>query len=93
MAVLKDKMNQQDTEIKELTANYKKWEEEAGKLDRQVKALVIEREKMKIRIQKLKKRRNFNMNQKICKNCGQEYLEKENFNWSCRTHRVCLLIA
>lgn len=27
------------------------------------------------------------MNQKICKNCGQEYLEKENFNWSCRTHR------
>jgi hypothetical protein len=24
--------------------------------------------------------------------CGKEYLEKENFNWSCRTHRVIILI-
>lgn len=23
---------------------------------------------------------------KICKNCHKEYFEKENFNWSCRTH-------
>ena len=43
---------------------------------------------MRIRIQRLKNRRTFNVNQKICKLCGKEYLEKENFNWSCRTHRV-----
>lgn len=23
---------------------------------------------------------------KSCKVCGQEYIEKENFNWSCRQH-------
>lgn len=23
---------------------------------------------------------------KICKSCSQEYSDKENFNWSCRTH-------
>ena len=47
----------------------------------------MERDKLKQRIQKLKNRR-FRMedNQKICKKCGKEYLEKENYNWSCRTH-------
>merc|ERR1711957_262044 len=24
---------------------------------------------------------------KMCKNCGKEYTEEGNFNWSCRTHR------
>lgn len=24
---------------------------------------------------------------KTCKNCGADYLESENFNWSCRTHK------
>ena len=24
---------------------------------------------------------------KVCKNCAKEFLEKENFNWSCRTHK------
>lgn len=23
----------------------------------------------------------------MCKNCAKDYIEKENFNWSCRTHR------
>lgn len=23
----------------------------------------------------------------MCKNCSKEYLEKENLNWSCRTHQ------
>ena len=35
----------------------------------------------------MKRRRNVDLNQKLCKNCGREYLENENFNWSCRTHR------
>ena len=24
---------------------------------------------------------------KTCKLCGTDYLESENFNWSCRTHK------
>ena len=50
----------------------------------------MEREKIKQKIIKMKKRRNVDFNQKICKKCGKEYLETENFNWSCRTHRVNL---
>jgi hypothetical protein len=29
-----------------------------------------------------------NLNSKFCKNCNKDYLEIENYNWSCRTHRV-----
>ena len=48
-----------------------------------------ERDKMKIRIQKLKNRKGkVDQGIKMCKNCGREYHEKENFNWSCRTHRT-----
>ena len=43
---------------------------------------------MRERIKKLKLRRGkYDNNLKICKNCGREYNEKENFAWSCRTHR------
>jgi len=42
---------------------------------------------MKERLQKLKDRRfKIDNNTKICRRCGNEYNEKENFNWSCRTH-------
>ena len=50
--------------------------------------MVSEREKMKERIKKLRSRKGkFDSSSKICKNCGKDYNEKENFNWSCRTHR------
>jgi len=43
---------------------------------------------MKERIKKLKNRRGkFDAGSKICKKCGKDYLEKENFNWSCSTHQ------
>lgn len=37
-------------------------------------------------IEKLKLR-NYIVEQKICRNCRKDYSEKENFNWSCRTHQ------
>jgi hypothetical protein len=46
-----------------------------------------EREKMKQRIVKLKNRKGkVDHGIKMCRNCGKEFPEKENFNWSCRTH-------
>ena len=86
-AALKERINQLDAELKQHEAEARRWREEHAKLDKQVRQFQVEREKMRQRVQKLKTRRNFNLNQKICKNCGREYLEKENFNWSCRTHR------
>lgn len=47
-----------------------------------------EMEKLRERFVKMKRRRNVNINQKICKNCQKEYLETDNFNWSCTTHKA-----
>ena len=50
--------------------------------------LIEERDKMKMRILKLKQRRGkVDLGIKICKNCSKEFHESDNFNWSCRTHR------
>ncbi len=47
-----------------------------------------EKEKIKAKFNRLKRRKAVDFNQKICKHCGKEYLENDNYNWSCRTHRV-----
>jgi hypothetical protein len=39
------------------------------------------------RLEKLKYMNIKVFNEKICRNCLQEYTEKENYNWSCRTHQ------
>ena len=57
-------------------------------LEKEKKNLIIDREKMKDRVKKLKMRRGkYDDQEKVCKNCGKDYIETENFNWSCRTHR------
>ena len=50
--------------------------------------IVEERDKMKIRLVKLKARKGkfIDGGVNICKNCSKEYNEADNFNWSCRTH-------
>ncbi len=63
---------------------------EYEKLDRMYRQAAEEREKMRERIAKIRMKKVVNPNQKQCKNCCREYLETENFNWSCRTHRVTL---
>ena len=60
---------------------------EYDKVNKAAKSAQLENSKLKARIQKLKNKRfRIEDNQKICKKCGKEYLEKENYNWSCRTH-------
>jgi len=47
-----------------------------------------EKEKMKKNIVRLLARKGkFDNTQKVCKNCQKEFIEKENFNWSCRVHQ------
>jgi hypothetical protein len=40
-----------------------------------------------VKIAKLRQRRNVDLNKKLCQSCNKEYDEKENYNWSCCTHR------
>ena len=37
---------------------------------------------------KMKNRRGkIDLGIKLCKNCSKEFLETDNFNWSCKTHK------
>ena len=57
-------------------------------LDREKKNLIAEREKMKESIRKLRARKGkVDIKEKQCKNCARDYIETENFNWSCRIHQ------
>ncbi|CAI2385299.1 unnamed protein product [Moneuplotes crassus] len=81
-------------EMHELKDKYKKAtetlnikEEELVTLNLSMKGVTSERDKLKEKIQKLKnKRQRVDINQKMCKKCNKDFLESENYNWSCRTH-------
>lgn len=63
-------------------------EDEIVNLQRTCKQLAMDKEKSKLRIQKLISRKGkFDGGLQTCKKCGKEYNEKENYNWSCRTHQ------
>ena len=58
-----------------------------AKAEQLAKNLDQERKKLKQRCIKLRERRGlFVRNLQVCKNCGKEYNEEANYNWSCRTH-------
>lgn len=50
IVVLKERMNQLDTDFKNSEIDANKWKEDFAKLDKQVKALQNERDKMRQRI-------------------------------------------
>lgn len=58
------------------------------KLEKKCRQLLDDKEKLRQRIMAMRMKNSANVSQKLCKNCSQEYTEAENFNWSCRTHRV-----
>eukprot|EP00921_Rhytidocystis_pertsovi_P004282 GHVQ01007459.1.p1 GENE.GHVQ01007459.1~~GHVQ01007459.1.p1 ORF type:complete len:496 (-),score=98.95 GHVQ01007459.1:762-2249(-) len=61
---------------------------ERDRIEKKLKDLGEDRDKLKQRLKKYRARRKmFELEQKTCKNCNKEYLESENFNWSCRTHQ------
>jgi chromosome segregation ATPase len=79
---------QAQQEIAVLREDAKVLVDDRTRYEKQVKALIAEREKMRQRIVKLKLRKGkVDYGIKMCKNCGKEFHEKDNFNWSCRLHR------
>ena len=64
-------------------------EDEKEKVEKKFALLMGERDKMKQRILKLKNRKGkVDQGIKMCKNCGREFHNENNFNWSCRVHRT-----
>ncbi|CAD7934167.1 unnamed protein product [Amoebophrya sp. A120] len=75
-------------EMNKLNEDKEKFVKEKDKLSKKLKELSQDYEKMKQKWKKYRARRNllFEQDTKTCKNCAKEYLEAQNFNWSCRTH-------
>jgi len=56
-------------------------------MEKKSKEVLEDRDKLRVRLRKLQQRRKlFDQEQKTCRNCSKEYLDSENYNWSCRTH-------
>ena len=83
----KQKIDKLEKDIKAKTDQFDKLQDDFFKLEKANKKFADESTKMKARIQKLINRKGkFDSGLKTCKNCGKDYNEKENFNWSCTQH-------
>ena len=60
---------------------------EINKRNQVISKLQTEKESLKLMIKKIKNRKTVDVSSKICVNCGKEFSEKENYNWSCQKHR------
>ena len=86
--VFKKRVFELDRDMKQKTEEANDHFENKCILEKEKKNLIAEREKMKDRIKKLKQKKGkMNIAQKVCKNCSKDYMETENFNWSCRVHK------
>jgi hypothetical protein len=76
-----------DDSLKECMEQNAALVEQLAAKDRLTKTLAEDRDKLKKNVSRLiAKKGNIQSSTKICKNCQVEFVEKENFNWSCRTH-------
>merc|ERR1719253_707566 len=81
----RERCKEEEIQIAVETDNTRK---ERDRLERKIQELSEDRDKLKARLKKYRARRNlFQIDQKSCRCCGKDYLESENFNWSCRTHQ------
>lgn len=70
----KDKINGLEKNLKIEKEAHDILKEEQTKLDKLFKANQLEKEKMRQRLIKMKRTRNVDINQKICKKCQKEYV-------------------
>uniref|UniRef100_A0A0G4IAN3 CCHC-type domain-containing protein n=1 Tax=Chromera velia CCMP2878 TaxID=1169474 RepID=A0A0G4IAN3_9ALVE len=85
---LERERGQAKQELVELFDQKETIRKELSKMDKKMREVNEDRDKLKQRLKKMRQRRRvFEQEQKVCKNCSREYMESENFNWSCRTHQ------
>lgn len=76
---LKEKLSEMELQLTLKTEEINKLRTDLEKTNKVARSAQLEGVKLKQRIQKLKNKRfRIEDNQKICKKCGKEYLEKEN---------------
>lgn len=86
LKISKEKVNVMEKELKGVKTQNAQYKEEIENLEKQLKLSNQEKEFFRERINQMKLKRNINTYGKICRNCNKDYIEKENFKWSCVTH-------
>ena len=82
-----DKIKRFEDMVRDLKLKCEERHEQVLVLEKKNKLLLAVQEKMKQRYNKLKARKGKDPGFKQCKDCMKEFLDRENYNWSCRTHR------
>lgn len=85
--VHREKNQQLDKQREEAVAIKNASMGELNKKDQLIFRLQNEKEGLKQIIKKIKNRKAVDVTSKLCANCGKEFSEKENYNWSCQKHR------
>ncbi|CAI2381308.1 unnamed protein product [Moneuplotes crassus] len=80
------RIKQQSKEVNELSKENEEYKAKLVQLDKDIKLNIKEKDQLRERIVDIKKRKSFSTKIRICRNCEQEYLEDENFKWSCVRH-------
>ena len=83
----KEKNEKLDKQREEAIAIKNAAQGELNKKDQLIFRLENEKESLKQIIKKIKNRKAVDVTTKLCVNCGKEFNEKENYNWSCQKHR------
>eukprot|EP00392_Amoebophrya_sp_AT5.2_P004005 g4010.t1 len=87
---LDDAQHKHQSEMGKLGDDRERLMKERDRLAKKLKEMSMEYEKMRQKWKKYYRTRRANLlfeqDTKTCKNCGKEYMENQNFNWSCRTH-------
>mmetsp|Transcript_11619 Transcript_11619/g.17610 ORF Transcript_11619/g.17610 Transcript_11619/m.17610 type:complete len:92 (-) Transcript_11619:874-1149(-) len=60
---------------------------ELNKIKNLLTQVTNERDALKMKLQKMKQRKVVDVSSKLCVNCGADFNDKENYNWSCQVHR------
>jgi chromosome segregation ATPase len=84
----KDKIRRQDERISAYSAEVDRLQTLCVRLEKEKKGACEDKEKLRSNLQKIVARKGkMDQHVKVCSSCQKEYNEKENFNWSCRTHQ------
>lgn len=86
--VFKEKVVMLDKEREEAAQIKRQSLAELNKLKNQLTQVSNERDALRTKLEKMKQKKTIDVQSKFCANCGKDFNEKENFNWSCQVHRA-----
>jgi len=86
----KDRILSLKSELDQAREEREKFKTDVGKLEKKYKDLGDEHDKLRQKLKhiRLKRKQYGEGEEKLCRKCQKTFMDSENFNWSCRTHKA-----